>query len=131
MIPAISFAYENPELDIMDRVPRNSKRDHLVNTKLICFAYLQIGVIQASAGMYTYFLILNDYGIRPHTVWGLSILKNEMPRDTDVYNPANAKLVAPDTVGAAVACSAYDAADVNKSCQYGHTKMLADPTSEA
>ena len=40
MVPAISFAYENPELDIMDRVPRNSKRDHLVNTKLISFAYL-------------------------------------------------------------------------------------------
>jgi sodium/potassium-transporting ATPase subunit alpha len=72
MVPAISFAYENPELDIMDRVPRNSKRDHLVNTKLISFAYLQIGVIQASAGMYTYFLILNDYGISPKVVWGLS-----------------------------------------------------------
>lgn len=39
MVPAISFAYENPELDIMDRQPRNSKRDHLVNTKLISFAY--------------------------------------------------------------------------------------------
>jgi sodium/potassium-transporting ATPase subunit alpha len=73
MIPAISFAYENPELDIMDRVPRNAKRDHLVNSKLICFAYLQIGVIQASAGMYTYFLVLNDYGIRPTAVWGLAI----------------------------------------------------------
>jgi sodium/potassium-transporting ATPase subunit alpha len=65
MIPAISFAYENPELDIMDRQPRKAKMDHLVNTKLISFAYLQIGVIQASAGMYTYFLILNDFGIRP------------------------------------------------------------------
>jgi len=71
MIPAISFAYENPELDIMDRVPRNSKRDHLVNSKLIFFAYMQIGVIQASAGMYTYFLILNDYGLRPGYIWGL------------------------------------------------------------
>jgi sodium/potassium-transporting ATPase subunit alpha len=40
MVPAISFAYENPELDIMERKPRNSKRDHLVNTKLIAFAYL-------------------------------------------------------------------------------------------
>jgi len=39
MIPAISFAYENPELDIMDRVPRKSKLDHLVNAKLISFAY--------------------------------------------------------------------------------------------
>jgi sodium/potassium-transporting ATPase subunit alpha len=73
MVPAISFAYENPELDIMDRVPRNSKLDHLVNTKLISFAYFQIGVIQASAGMYTYFLILNDFGIRPISVWQLAL----------------------------------------------------------
>merc|ERR1711990_390295 len=65
MVPAISFAYENTEADIMDRVPRNSKMDHLVNSKLICFAYLQIGVIQASAGMYTYFYVLNDFGFRP------------------------------------------------------------------
>jgi len=39
MVPAISFAYENAELDIMERQPRNSKRDHLVNFKLISFAY--------------------------------------------------------------------------------------------
>jgi sodium/potassium-transporting ATPase subunit alpha len=87
MIPAISFAYENPELDIMDRQPRNSKRDHLVNTKLISFAYFQIGVIQASAGIYTYFLILNDFGIRPSTIWFLALLKNPLPKDTDIYNP--------------------------------------------
>ena len=87
MVPAISFAYENVELDIMDRVPRNSKRDHLVNTKLISFAYLQIGVIQASAGMYTYFLILNDYGIRPRTLWDLSEKKSFLPKPTDVYAP--------------------------------------------
>merc|ERR1711998_782292 len=85
MVPAISFAYENPELDIMDRVPRNSKRDHLVNSKLICFAYLQIGVIQASAGMYTYFLILNDFGIRPITVWQLALQRGPIPNKTDVY----------------------------------------------
>jgi sodium/potassium-transporting ATPase subunit alpha len=65
MVPAISFAYENPELDIMERYPRNSKRDHLVNMKLISFAYLQIGIVQASAGFFTYFYILNDYGLRP------------------------------------------------------------------
>merc|ERR1712185_74936 len=65
MVPAISFAYENPELDIMERFPRNAQRDHLVNAKLISFAYLQIGIVQASAGMYTYFLVLNDFGIRP------------------------------------------------------------------
>merc|ERR1719387_2249591 len=85
MVPAISFAYENPELDIMDRVPRNSKLDHLVNTKLISFAYFQIGVIQASAGMYTYFLILNDFGIRPVCVWRLALQRGPLPLETDVY----------------------------------------------
>jgi hypothetical protein len=87
MVPAISFAYENPELDIMDRVPRNSKRDHLVNTKLISFAYFQIGVIQASAGMYTYFLILNDFGVRPTGIWQMSELILPGPGPTDSYAP--------------------------------------------
>jgi len=45
IMPAVSFAYENMELDIMQRNPRNSKIDNLVNAKLISFAYLQIGVI--------------------------------------------------------------------------------------
>merc|ERR1711934_377862 len=87
MIPAISFAYENPELDIMDRQPRKAKLDHLVNTKLISFAYLQIGVIQASAGMYTYFLILNDFGIRPQTLWKLALLEGPKPLKGDMYDP--------------------------------------------
>ena len=40
--PEISLAYERGELDIMDRNPRNIKRDHLVNRKLIAFCYMQI-----------------------------------------------------------------------------------------
>jgi len=93
MVPAISFAYENPELDIMERVPRNAKRDHLVNTKLISFAYFQIGVIQASAGMYTYFYVLNDYGIRPSTVWQLALKKAPIPKPEDIYNVAQSSVV--------------------------------------
>jgi sodium/potassium-transporting ATPase subunit alpha len=108
MIPAISFAYENPELDIMDRAPRNSKRDHLVNIKLISFAYFQIGVIQASAGIYTYFLTLNDFGIRPSTVWGLATLKAPFPNYGDSYDAAQKVMTQftptaeanPDRVGA-------------------------------
>ena len=87
MVPAISFAYENPELDIMERVPRNSKRDHLVNLKLISFSYLQMGVVQAAAGMYTYMLVLNDYGIRPKAIWGLCKNSNFLPEPTDKYDP--------------------------------------------
>jgi sodium/potassium-transporting ATPase subunit alpha len=74
MVPAIQFAYESPEHDLMDRLPRNIRRDFLVNAKLISFSYLQIGFIEACAGMYTYFLIMNDFGIRPQALWGLSLL---------------------------------------------------------
>lgn len=40
MAPAISLAYETGENDIMLRMPRNGKRDHLVNAKLIAFTYM-------------------------------------------------------------------------------------------
>lgn len=71
MIPAISFAYEPPELDIMDRPPRSVKRDRLVNLKLISFSYLQIGVIEAFAAFFSYFYVLNDYGFAPRTLFGI------------------------------------------------------------
>lgn len=90
MIPAISFAYENAELDIMERMPRNSKRDHLVNVKLISFAYLQIGMVQAASGFYTYFVILNDYGFRPSTLFFLSSEEGYFPARADVYDPTAA-----------------------------------------
>ena len=66
--------------------------DHLVNTKLISFAYLQIGVIQASAGMYTYFVILNDFGIRPQSLWFMSELQAPLPGPKDEYNAAETTL---------------------------------------
>lgn len=87
MVPAISFAYENPELDIMERFPRNSNRDHLVNAKLISFAYLQIGIVQASAGFFTYFYMLNDYGFKPETLFGLIQVQGYYPTHEDIYNP--------------------------------------------
>ena len=30
---------------------------------------------------------MNDYGIRPSTIWGLSAIKAPAPRETDVYDP--------------------------------------------
>lgn len=70
LLPAISLAYENAESDIMRRPPRNSQVDRLVNKRLISFSYLQIGVIQALAGFYCYFVVLGDYG------WTANILPN-------------------------------------------------------
>jgi sodium/potassium-transporting ATPase subunit alpha len=62
LIPAISLAYEQAERNIMQRKPRDPKRDKLVNNRLISLAYGQIGMIQAAAGFFTYFVILGDNG---------------------------------------------------------------------
>ena len=62
MVPAISLAYEKPESDIMRRAPRDSKKDKLVNERLISIAYGQIGMIQAAAGFFVYFVIMAENG---------------------------------------------------------------------
>jgi len=69
MIPAISLAYEKAESDIMQRPPRDASKDRLVTTQLIFFAYFQIGVFQALAGFYSFFVVLNDYGFRIGSVF--------------------------------------------------------------
>lgn len=76
MIPAISMAWENAEADIMSRNPRNAETDHLVTMRLVCFAYLQIGVIQACAGFYSWMTVLSDYGYKPWTLPTLGAYDN-------------------------------------------------------
>ena len=84
MVPAISFAYENAELDIMHRKPRNSKMDHLVNAKLISFSYLQIGMVQMISGFYTYFWVMLDYGFKPQLLFGLNRIQGTIPGTGEV-----------------------------------------------
>merc|ERR1712038_1547655 len=71
MVPAISMAYEFAESDIMKRPPRNPFTDKLVNERLISMAYGQIGMIQASAGFFVYFVILCENGFFPGRLLGL------------------------------------------------------------
>merc|ERR1719392_595373 len=71
MVPAISMAYEQAESDIMKRPPRNPFTDKLVNERLISMAYGQIGMIQASAGFFVYFVILAENGFRPMKLFGI------------------------------------------------------------
>lgn len=87
MIPAIAFAYEHAELDIMERYPRNPKLDVLVGKKMIAWSYLTIGMIQQFGAFFTYFYVMNDYGIRPATLFGLDPEIGYFPKATDVYNP--------------------------------------------
>ncbi|XP_018613796.1 sodium/potassium-transporting ATPase subunit alpha-1b isoform X1 [Scleropages formosus] len=72
-VPAISLAYEAAESDIMKRQPRNPKTDKLVNERLISIAYGQIGMIQALAGFFTYFVILAENGFLPSTLLGIRV----------------------------------------------------------
>merc|ERR1719262_1999168 len=71
MVPAISMAYEGAESDIMKRQPRNPFTDKLVNERLISMAYGQIGMIQALAGFYTYFVIMAENGFLPGKLFGI------------------------------------------------------------
>merc|ERR1711910_163279 len=71
IVPAISMAYEFAESDIMKRPPRNPFTDKLVNERLISMAYGQIGMIQASAGFFVYFVILCENGFWPSKLFGL------------------------------------------------------------
>merc|ERR1719414_1736648 len=71
MVPAISMAYEKAESDIMKRQPRNPFTDKLVNERLISMAYGQIGMIQASAGFFVYFVIMGENGFLPGRLFGL------------------------------------------------------------
>lgn len=71
MVPAISLAYEQAESDIMKRQPRNPKKDKLVNERLISVSYGQIGMIQAAAGFFAYFVIMAESGFKSEFLFGL------------------------------------------------------------
>ena len=72
MLPAISFAYERAESDLMQRKPRNKFVDRLVTKQLIGLAYLQIGIIQATAGFCAFFATFEYYGIKMTDLVGMS-----------------------------------------------------------
>merc|ERR1719204_2956938 len=84
--PAISLAYEKAESDIMMRQPRDPQKDRLVNERLISVSYGQIGMIQASAGFFVYFVIMAENGFRPSHLIGLrkqwDDLNNEAVEDS-------------------------------------------------
>lgn len=61
MFPALALMLERPEKDLLKRPPR-SRKDHLVDWKLIIQAYLFIGLIEAVFSHLSYFLYLQWYG---------------------------------------------------------------------
>jgi len=74
LLPAISLSYEKAETDIMKRRPRDPVVDKLVTSRLLAFSYLQAGVIQAISGLFTYYVIMGDFGVQPKSLYGIGIL---------------------------------------------------------
>lgn len=64
LIPAIAFAYELGELDLMTRRPRH-KDEHLVTLPLMCQAYGFMGWTQFWGALFCYYVIANDFGFPP------------------------------------------------------------------
>jgi len=85
MVPAISLAYEGREANIMLKPPRDMKTERLVTGKLVNFSYLQVGIVQALAGFYCYFVVLNDYGFPP---WILPLLDGGFDKQYGVFDAA-------------------------------------------
>ncbi len=71
IFPAIALAYEKPESDLMTRPPRNIKREKLLNSRLLMYAMLQLGLLQTIGGFASYFLAMSDNGLTPMSLIGL------------------------------------------------------------
>jgi len=63
--PAISFAWEKSESNVMDRPPRNRKVDRLVRPSMLSYAYVQAGLIEAAACLLAYFVVFWTNGVMP------------------------------------------------------------------
>jgi len=88
MLPAVSFAYEPAEMDIMRRMPRDAEVDHLVTWRLLAFGYAEMGVIEMFAGFLAYFQVMHDYGFSFSLLFGLALNDTgAQPLLEDVYDP--------------------------------------------
>lgn len=61
MLPAIALGAEKPTKDLMKRPPR-PRGERLLNKKLLFMSYLYLGPIEAAAGLFGFFYVLNAGG---------------------------------------------------------------------
>jgi sodium/potassium-transporting ATPase subunit alpha len=61
MLPALALGAEKPDPDVMRRPPR-ARNERLLSWSLIARAYLFLGVLEATAAMAVFFLVLNAAG---------------------------------------------------------------------
>jgi sodium/potassium-transporting ATPase subunit alpha len=66
---AIALSYEMPEADVLLKRPRNTKKDHLVDWKLVLHAYFTIGIIETVCSFAMSFWYLQRQGVPFSTQW--------------------------------------------------------------
>ncbi|XP_050440875.1 sodium/potassium-transporting ATPase subunit alpha isoform X3 [Adelges cooleyi] len=85
MLPGISLAFETGESNLMKKCPPVKS---IFNARLMSLAFGQLGVIEAFAGFFTYFVIMAENGFMPYKLIGIrrewdSRAVNDLP---DSYN---------------------------------------------
>jgi sodium/potassium-transporting ATPase subunit alpha len=78
IVPALGLGAEKPEADVMHKPPRR-RNERLLTHNLLVMSYCIVGVIQAAAGFFTYFVILYSGGWQ----WG-----SQLPAFDDLYRTA-------------------------------------------
>ena len=63
LFPSISLAFEKAEADIMNRPPRNAKKDKLVAPTLLTYSYIIAGSINIAFCLLGYFLVFMSWDI--------------------------------------------------------------------
>ncbi|KAL4461657.1 hypothetical protein ABPG72_007592 [Tetrahymena utriculariae] len=76
--PALSLGYEEAEIDIMTRRPRE-KNDHLISLKLMTHSYGLMGIMSMSCGFLAYFISLNHFGFKILQLFGMATYKAYKP----------------------------------------------------
>lgn len=61
MLPALALGAEKPTREVMNKPPRDPK-ERLLNFKLLARAYLFLGPVEAAAGLFGFFYIMNSGG---------------------------------------------------------------------
>jgi sodium/potassium-transporting ATPase subunit alpha len=64
LAPAISFAYETPEADVMKRPPRNAKTDRLVTFSTMVYIFVA-GAIESAFAIMAFYLYFQQVGPNP------------------------------------------------------------------
>lgn len=62
VLPAISMCFEKPEAGLLTRPPRNTKKERLVNFKLLGHAYFFLGILESLCAMSMAFWYLEREG---------------------------------------------------------------------